>query len=261
MPSSGRALGILGWLVAATVIAIYVMARYDITIQKQGPPTRVATLAVAAVPGEWKPVVDERYTNLAAEAENAAGADLPEVDRKLEAAERAFPSDYRFTYERATLAVYGRAEHHEAFYHLRRAAEKAIETERTREMLSRLEQDGRLNGRLRRLAVGHDEWSVLREALEGRDRDRLWHAHKGHLDVPTATRKRVPSGQSADHASSTSVSSRLEHETPCLDALAALRQVPIDREAKSTYHRLRELCLQGSGPAQPPVSVPGPRHH
>ena len=160
MRSSGRALGTLGWLVAAAVVTLYLMPRYDIVIQERGPRTRAATLAAAVAPGEWKPVVDERYTHLAAEAENAAGADLLAVDRRLEAAERAFPSDYRFTYERATRAVYGRAEHHEAFYHLRRAAEKAIGTERAPEMLDRLEQDGGPKGPLRKLAVGHDEWSA-----------------------------------------------------------------------------------------------------
>ena len=237
MTGSGRARGISGWLVAAAVAIAYLIANYDVTIQERGSPPQAAALAAVVEPvqGEIKPVVDERYIDLAAELRNAANADLLALDRRLEAAEREFPSDYRFTYERATLAVYGRAEHHEAFYHLRKAADKAIATERAREMLDRLEQDGGAKGRLRKVAVGHDEWSVLHEALENRDRDRLWHEHKSHPPVATT---RVPTRLSA--------SSSLEHETPCIDALAALRRVPMDPAAKVKYQRLREVCLRGS---------------
>ena len=235
----GRALGISGWLVAAVVAATYLMARYDVTIQERGPQ------------GGVKPVVDERYTDLDADVPIAGGADLLEVDRKLEAAEREFPSDYRFTYQRATLAVYGRAEHGEAFHHLRRAADKAIGTQRAREMLDRLEQDGGAKGRLRRLAVGHAEWSALHEALEKRDRDRLWHAQASHAAVPKPAAPSVPA--------STSVSSRPAQGTPCTEALLAFRQVPTDPAAKRAYLRLQEECLRASAPAQPPVSAPGPR--
>ena len=253
-PSSGRTLGISGWLVAATVVTLYLMARYDVTIQERGPATRAATLAAAVnlAPSELKPVVDERYTHLAAEAQEAAGADLPALDRRLEAAEREFPSDYRFTYERATLSVYGRADHHEAFFHLFRAAEKAIGTGRSLEMLDRLERDGRPDQRLRRLAAGHDEWSALHEALENRDRNRLWSEHASHRPVPSVATERVPTR--------VSVSSRLDHATPCIDALIALRKVRVDPKAESDYHRLEKLCLRGSARAQPPGPAPGRRH-
>ncbi len=253
MPGSGRALGILGWFVAAAVAITYLMARYDVTIHRAS----ALAAAVNVAQGEVKPVVDEQYADLAAVAQIAAGADLLALDRRLEAAEREFPSDYRFTYERATLAVYGRAQHHEAFYHLRRAAEKALGTERAPEMLDRLEQDGGPKGRLRRLAVGHDEWSVLHEALENRDRDRLWHAHASHLPAPPTTWKRAWSNHSADYAS---VPTQLEHGTPCIDALVALRKVPMDHEANSTYHRLREVCLRGSARGELLAPVSGPRH-
>ena len=245
MPGSGRALGISGWLVAAVVAITYLMARYDVTIQEREPP------------GE-KPVVDERYSDLDAEVQIAGGADLLAVDRRLEAAEREFPSDYRFTYQRATLAVYGRAEHREAFHHLRRAADKAIETERAREMLDRLERDGGAKGRLRRLAAGHAEWSALHEALENRDRDLLWHPHASHLPVPeSADAASVPT-QPSNHSVPANASVSLERGTPCMDALLAFRQVPTDPGAESAYHRLRELCLRGSAPGQPPVSAPDP---
>ena len=249
MTGSGRALGISGWLVAAAVAIVYLTANYDVTIQERGPRTQASALAalVDVARGEIQPAVDQRYRDLAAELRDADKADLLALDRRLEAAEREFPSDYRFTYERARLAVYGRAEHHEAFFHLRRAADKAIATERAREMLDRLEQDGGAGGRLRRLAVGHDEWSLLHRALESRDSDRLWHAHASHLP---AAATRAPARSSG--------ASPPEHETPCIDALAALRQAPTDPAAKSRYYHLRELCLRGSAHGQPPTSAPGP---
>ena len=222
-PGSGRTLGISGWLIAAVAI-VYLMTRYDVTIQERGPRTRPAVLAAAdpVAPGEAKPVVDERYAHLATEARHAAGADLLAVDRRLEAAEREFPSDYRFTYERATLSVYGRADHHEAFFHLRRAAEKAIGTGKSREMLHRLRRDGSSHQRLAKLAVGHEEWSVLNDALEHGDAARLWHEHASHRPASAAT--------------------------PCIDALIALRRVRVDPEAEREYLRLEALCLRGSGP-------------
>lgn len=257
MSRSGRTLGISVWLPAAGLAALYMMATYDITIQERGPGPRAAKLASSLPLGPWKATatVDARYARLAAEAMTASGADLLAVDRSLEAAERDFPSDYRFTYERATLAVYGRADHHEAFYHMRRAAEKSIGTQKTGEMLDRLKQDGEAKGRLRKLAVGHGEWSLLREALENQDRDRLWQAHGSHRRVPTAAPKSAPSGHGVD------LTSRLKHETPCIDALAAQRQMPMDREAQNRYQRLRELCLRASEPGQPRASVRDSRHH
>ncbi len=219
-PASGRTLGIFGWLVAAAVAVLYLTTRYDVTIEERAPRTRPAALAAAVLvaPGDAKPVVDERYAHLAAEARHAAGADLPAMDRRLEAAEREFPSDYRFTYERAALSVYGRADHHEAFFHLRRAAEKAIGTGRSQEMLHSLKRDAGPKQRFAKLALGHEEWSVLDEALENRDADRLW---REHASLPVAT--------------------------PCIDALLALRQARVNPEAEHEYHRLEALCLRGSG--------------
>ena len=175
-PGSVNALGIGGWLVAAGAVIYFLIPRYDVTVRERGPGIQTATAATPSsevASGELEPVAAGAYKNLAVETRNAEGAGLLTIDRRLEAAEREFPSDYRFTYERAALSVYGRADHHEAFFHLRRAAEKAIGTEGSREMLHRLKRDGSSNERLAKLAVGHEEWSVLSEALENRDADRL----------------------------------------------------------------------------------------
>ncbi len=295
-PGFRRAIDSFGWLVVAAVVSMYLVAKYDITIQERSPSTAKAAAAAPSnvARAELRPVVarpldsarttsredlspQERYPapaglglpavgadagaeyrRLAAAAQNASGAELLTVDRRLEAAERGLPSDYRFTYERARLAVYGRAEHHEAFYHLRRAAEKAIATERAPEMLDRLEEDGRPNGPLRRLAVGHVEWTLLHEALEYGDRHRLWHERGSRHAAPTPIRKAAAhreetvsaSGpmQHTERASSARMraSSLLESGEPC-GALVVLQQVRADPAVEEMSHYAREMCLRGPG--------------
>ncbi len=280
-PGFRRAVDSFGWLVVAVVVILYLVGKYDVTIRERRPGTEKAAAAALThvARAELRPVgagprdsaritplelpargadAGAAYRKLAAAAQNASGAELLTVDRRLEAAERALPSDYRFTYERARLAVYGRAEHHEAFYHLQRAAEKAIATERAPEMLERLEEDGRPNGRLRRLAVGHVEWTLLHEALEHGDRDRLWHERGSHHSAPTPIRKAAAhreetvsaSGpvQHTERASSARMraSSLLESGEPC-GALVALQQVRADPEVEEMSRYAREMCLRGPG--------------
>ncbi len=295
-PGFRRAVDSFGWLVVAAIVSMYLVAKYDITIQERRPstakaaaaaPTNVARaelLPVVARPhdlarttsredlspqerypaatGLGLPAVgadaEAEYSRLAKAAQNVSAAELLTVDRRLEAAERALPSDYRFTYERARLAVYGRAAHHEAFYHLRRAAEKAIATERAPEMLDRLEKDGRPDGRLRRLAVGHGEWTLLHEALEHGDRHRLWHQrgsrHSAHTPMRKAAAQReetvAASGpvRHTERAASARMraSSLLESGEPC-GALVVLQQVHADSEVEEMSRYAREKCLRGPG--------------
>ncbi len=295
-PGFRRTVDSFGWLVVAAIVSMYLVAKYDITIQERRPstakaaaaaPTNVARaelLPVVARPhdlarttsredlspqerypaatGLGLPAVgadaEAEYSRLAKAAQNVSAAELLTVDRRLEAAERALPSDYRFTYERARLAVYGRAEHHEAFYHLRRAAEKAIATERAPEMLDWLEEDGRPNGRLRRLAVGHVEWTLLHEALEHGDRHRLWQErgsrHSAHTPMRKAAAHREETVsasapmQHTERASSARMraSSLLESGEPC-GALVVLQRVRADPEVEEMSRYARELCLRGPG--------------
>lgn len=295
-PGFRRAVDSFGWLVVAAVVSMYLVAKYDITIQERRPSgTKGAAAAATDVArAELLPVVgrphdsarttsredlspQERvpaatglglpavagdagaeYTRLATAAQKASGAELLSVDRRLEAAERALPSDYRFTYERARLAVYGRAEHHEAFYHLRRAAEKAIATERAPEMLERLEEDGRPHGRLRRLAVGHVEWTLLHEALEHGDRHRLWHeresrhsAHTPMRKVATQREQTVAAAGPMQHSERASsawmrASSLLESGEPC-GALVVLQQARAGPEVEEMSRYARARCLRGPG--------------
>lgn len=262
---SGRAFGVAGWGVAAALAALYLLARYDVTIRARtpfpGPPGGVISAGVAPEPpgppsagAQAEPEIERAYRKLAAEARAASGSGRLAVDVRLEAAERDFPSDYRFTYERAALAVYGRAAHHEAFHHLRRAAEKAIATERSDAMLARLERDGAPGGGLRKLAVGHAEWTALREALTRRDPDPLWREHAarrphGHHDGG----ERGPHGADAagpEHRAPEPAPPRdevawlLESGKPCR-ALVALRAALERPDTDARYQAVRERCVRG----------------
>ncbi len=295
-PGFRRAVDSFGWLVVAAIVSMYLVAKYDITIQERRPtsakaaaaaPTHVARAELrpaVARPHDSAPTASRddlsppeqvptatglglppvgvdagaEYSRLAAAAQNASAAELLSVDRSLEAAERALPSDYRFTYERARLAVYGRAEHHEAFYHLRRAAEKAIATERAPEMLDWLEEDGRPHGRLRRLAVGHGEWTLLHEALEHGDRHRLWHERGSRHSAHTPVRKVAALQEETASASGPMphtqlaasarmrATSLLESGDPC-GALVVLQQLRADPEVKEMSRYARQMCLRGPG--------------
>ena len=84
-------------------------------------------------------------------------------------AEKQYPNDYRFPYERAKLTIKGShaRSHDEAFSALSLAAEKAINTGKAHEMLHGLEADKA--GDFHKLSHGHHEWNQLAEALKNKD--------------------------------------------------------------------------------------------
>jgi len=244
-----RAVGISGWLVATTVVIVYLVAKYDVTVRERRLSRTLPVVGADA---------GAAYGSLAAAMQAASGAELLALDGRLKAAEREFPWDYRFSYERARLAVYGRAEHHEAFYYLKRAAEKAIATERAAAMLARLEEDGGPKGRLRKLAVGHSEWALLHEALEHSESHRLWQERGSRHSDPTNTRRAAGHRKRSDSASAPTrrakralsarmrASSLLESGEPC-GALVVLQQVRPDPEVVEISRYARELCMRGPG--------------
>jgi hypothetical protein len=108
----------------------------------------------------------------------AAKASAPLSDRSaiLQAflrAEKQYPNDYRFPYERAKLAVKASRSHShdQAFSALSLAAEKAINTGKAHEMLHGLEADKA--GDFQRLSHAHHEWNQLAQALKNKDASRL----------------------------------------------------------------------------------------
>ncbi|HWW74514.1 MAG TPA: protein kinase, partial [Pyrinomonadaceae bacterium] len=135
-----------------------------------GAPTPLPTAApVAAAPA------DEEINTLRARRLHATASELSGIASALAEAERRYPADFRFTYERAKLFVTGH-DHHQAFDLLFTAARKAIAGGKAGEMLDALTLDA--GGDFRRLAGGHDEWRSLTESLRSNDPGAL----KGHVE-------------------------------------------------------------------------------
>lgn len=102
------------------------------------------------------------------------------VDAQLAKGQAEHSWDYRFSYERAKLAVYGVHRHDEAFYLLNHAAEIAMENGDADDMVIRLYEDGPDKRPLWKLAHGHEEWEELLAALPQRDTAtvRGWRPHE-----------------------------------------------------------------------------------
>jgi len=80
--------------------------------------------------------------------------------------QQKFADDYRFPYERAKVAVMVRS-YGKAFLALNRAAHKAINAGKSREMLQSLVRDS--EGDFQALTHGHPEWEQLQKALKSRN--------------------------------------------------------------------------------------------
>jgi hypothetical protein len=124
-------------------------------------------IAADSVDNEWKRLREERI--------NAQPAERATIIAALEQAEKKYPTDYRFPYERAKLSIKGITSHDEAFGALSAAAEKAIDNSKTQEMLDNLNSDR--EGDFYKLARGHHEWHALLDALESKDKSELAHLH------------------------------------------------------------------------------------
>ncbi len=154
-------------------------------IDAKPPPSLDVAAGEASVPARSEaPLTDSSrsealYRQLREKARKTSRETVVDVDELLRAAESEFPLEFRFSYERAKLVVFGRHEHHEAFGRLRRAAEKAIATGRSRLMLEMLRSDGAQRGPFRKLARGHSEWHQIHAALEHGDREALGREHHG----------------------------------------------------------------------------------
>ena len=99
----------------------------------------------------------------------ATASDRPGILRAFASAEKQYPNDYRFPYERAKLGIHGQESrsHAEAFSALTLAAEKAINNGKAHEMLDALKADKA--GDFHKLSHGHHEWTQLAEALKSKD--------------------------------------------------------------------------------------------
>lgn len=130
----------------------------------------VAAIRTPAVLSAKPPRCSEIYRDLAALARDPGLRDRNAVDEKLrETATLVCPNDYRFPYERARLAVYGRVEHPSGFTLLFAAAEIAIVNGDADEMLNAIEKDAVEGGGFYRLSSNHEEWPTILRALRTRD--------------------------------------------------------------------------------------------
>ena len=102
-----------------------------------------------------------------------SNSDHTKMLRSLSETETKYSNDYRFPYERARLVAIDHKKnfHEEAFAALARAAQKAINSGKSGEMLQSLNKDS--DGDFQKLSHGHREWSQLQKALKSRNSSAL----------------------------------------------------------------------------------------
>jgi hypothetical protein len=132
---------------------------------------RTADLAGEAKPQPISTVrsEDDALKTLRERRTGARTSDRPAILQAFARAEKQYPNDYRFPYERAKLAIIGSksSSHDEAFAALSLAAQKAIKAGKAHEMLEGLETDA--DGDFHRLSHGHHQWKELLEVLKNKD--------------------------------------------------------------------------------------------
>lgn len=118
---------------------------------------------------------DEEWKRLRERRISAKPSETSEIIAAFEGAEKKYPNDYRFPYERAKLSIKGITSHHEAFGALALAAAKAIDNGKAQEMLDSLMADK--DGDFYKPSRGHHEWQVLVQALSNKDKRDLNELH------------------------------------------------------------------------------------
>jgi len=136
-----------------------------------------ATSTSTAAPGQTatSSSADEEIKRLREKRIGAKPSETSEIIAAVEDAEKKYPNDYRFPYERAKLSIKGITTHHEAFGALALAAAKAIDNGKAQEMLDSLMADK--DGDFYKPSRGHHEWQVLVQALSNKDKRGLDELH------------------------------------------------------------------------------------
>jgi hypothetical protein len=135
-------------------------------------PTQQPTTVVAETktqPVQTIDTAEQELRKLHERRIDASPSDRTSILQLFANAEKQYPGDYRFPYERAKVAISGEEtkSHDDAFAALSLAAEEAIKTNKAQEMLEGLEAD-RL-GDFQKLSHGHREWTQILEALKRKD--------------------------------------------------------------------------------------------
>ncbi|MGB9180475.1 MAG: hypothetical protein WCB68_14680, partial [Pyrinomonadaceae bacterium] len=103
------------------------------------------------------------------------------IAEALPLAENNYPKDYRFPYEHAKMTVAGSVHHH-AFNLLYIAGQRAIDAGEADLLLADLEKHK--DAEFQRCSKGHDEWTILEDALRKKDKKMLETAMNGmHRDL------------------------------------------------------------------------------
>ena len=142
------------------------------TAPKSADSSASSSSTSAAKPASERSLVsspaDEEWRRLREKRISAKPSESSAVIASLDDAERKYPRDYRFPYERAKLSIKGITSHHEAFGALMLAAEKAIDNGKAQEMLDGLMADS--DGDFYKLSRGHREWQMMVQALTSKDK-------------------------------------------------------------------------------------------
>ncbi|MDQ2920708.1 MAG: hypothetical protein M3R52_03700 [Acidobacteriota bacterium] len=134
-----------------------------------GPSLTSTTTTPGRMP--TKSAADDELKRLREWRIRANPSEANQIIAAFDGAEKNYPADYRFPYERAKLSIKGTISHHEAFEPLFRAAEKAIDSGKAQEMLDSLTTDK--DGEFYKLSRGHHEWEALEQGLRNKDKAAL----------------------------------------------------------------------------------------
>jgi hypothetical protein len=167
------ALGAGGW---------YLWRRQSSTTESSAQPaaspapsgaTSTSTLPSSTTQGQTNAAqsADDELKELRARRVSAPPSEGTKIVGAIEDAEKKYPTDYRFPYERAKLSIKGMISHHEAFEAIFLAGAKAIDNGKAQEMLNDLMSDK--DGDFYKMSRGHREWATLEEALKNKDKSAL----------------------------------------------------------------------------------------
>lgn len=138
----------------------------------------ISTPAATKPPPTIDPA-DRELLELKAESRHATLADHHKIVAKFELAEKTYPNDYRFPYERAKLEVKDAEGHEETVVGpLFIAGQRALDTGKGDELLAELEKEE--NREFRGFSKEHQkDWNILLNALRNKNKRALdEHAHE-----------------------------------------------------------------------------------
>jgi hypothetical protein len=176
-----RTLIVAGLAALVSFLLIALVMRYNpSTGETASPQATVEPTPSPAPPAQTQEVparsADEELNRLRGRLAESSPTDRVRILRDLESAERKYPRDYRFPYERAKLSASDARDRREALPALRAAAENAIDENKANAMLGELMVDR--DGEFRRLSRAR-EWDRIVGALRNKDRSYLESGRRG----------------------------------------------------------------------------------